>query len=89
MQWPQVVITILSGNIYSQKHQKVVIYITTSYFCKDKPTKKREVQALSEAMTELGLDSGIIITRNEEEKIVIENKEIHVMPIWRFLLEWN
>lgn len=50
-------------------------------------TKKREVAALSEAMTELGLNSSLIVTRNEEEQIKIEAKTISVMPIWRFLID--
>lgn len=50
-------------------------------------TRKREISALNEAMIELGLDSGIIVTRNEEERLHIENRKIDIMPIWRFLLE--
>ena len=49
-------------------------------------TRKREVIALNEAMDELNLKSGIIVTRNEEEYFKIEDKTIHIMPIWRFLL---
>lgn len=49
-------------------------------------TRKREVAALSEAMAELGLKSGIIVTKNEEEWIKTETGEIEVMSIWRFLL---
>jgi predicted AAA+ superfamily ATPase len=50
-------------------------------------TRKREVLALNEAMDELNLKSGIIVTRNEEEHLKIEDKTIHIMPIWRFLIE--
>lgn len=50
-------------------------------------TRKREVLALSEAMEELGLTSGTIVTRNEEDTMIIEGKTIHIMPAWRFLLE--
>lgn len=49
-------------------------------------TSKREVAALSEAMAELGLKSGIIVTKNEEEQIKADAGNIEVMPIWRFLL---
>jgi predicted AAA+ superfamily ATPase len=51
-------------------------------------TRKREILALSEAMNELGLNSSIIVTRNEEQQIQLENRIIYVMPIWRFLLDW-
>ena len=49
-------------------------------------TRKREVSALSEAMTELGLKSGTIVTRNDEEKIEVGGGYIEVVPAWRFLL---
>jgi predicted AAA+ superfamily ATPase len=49
--------------------------------------RKREVAALSEAMTELKLTTGIIVTRNEEEEIRVDPGTISVVPIWRFLLE--
>ena len=39
-----------------------------------------------EAMAELGLKSGIIVTRNEKKKIDFEGGQINIMPIWRFLL---
>jgi predicted AAA+ superfamily ATPase len=50
-------------------------------------TKRREVVALEEAMEELHLQSAVIVTRNEEEKIVLGAKTISVVPAWRFLVE--
>jgi len=49
-------------------------------------TRKREVTALDEAMAELGLKTGTIVTRNEEEEIEIDGRKIEVAPVWRFLL---
>jgi len=49
-------------------------------------TRKREIAALGEAMTELGLSTGIIVTRGEEQRITGEWGEIEVVPAWRFLL---
>ena len=49
-------------------------------------TRKREVAALNEAMAELGLESGMIVTRNEEEEIEVDSGRIDVMAAWRFLL---
>ena len=49
-------------------------------------TRKREVAALSAAMAEYGLKSGIVVTRNEEDKIHVDAGKIEVVPIWRFLL---
>lgn len=52
----------------------------------DRQTRAREVSALVEAMAELRLTSGIIVTRNEEERIELESGGIDVVPVWRFLL---
>lgn len=52
----------------------------------DPQTRKREIAALTEAMAELKLSSGTIVTRSEEEKILAESGEIHVVSAWRFLL---
>ncbi len=49
-------------------------------------TRKREVTALGEAMVELGLKTGTIVTRNEEEEIKVDGGKIEVVPVWRFLL---
>jgi predicted AAA+ superfamily ATPase len=50
-------------------------------------TRKREVAALSEAMAELGLKSGTIVTRGEDEQIDVGGRTIEVVSVWRFLLE--
>ncbi len=50
-------------------------------------TRKRETTALAEAMSEQGLKSGTIVTRNEEARIDVENGTIEVIPAWRFLLD--
>ena len=50
-------------------------------------TRKREVTALGEAMDELNLNSGTIVTRSEEERIDVESGRIDVVPAWRFLLD--
>jgi predicted AAA+ superfamily ATPase len=49
-------------------------------------TRKREAAALSEAMTELNLKHGTIVTRNEDERIDVGGRTIEVIPMWRFLL---
>jgi len=50
-------------------------------------TRKRETAALCEAMAELGLTSGTIVTRHEDEVIAAGGGTIEVVPIWRFLLD--
>lgn len=50
-------------------------------------TRKRELAALSEAMTELEVDTSTLVTRSEDESIKIDGGTIHVVPAWRFLLD--
>jgi len=50
-------------------------------------TRKREIAALNEAMMELGLTTGTIVTRNEDEQIEVGSGIIEVAPVWRFLLD--
>ncbi len=52
----------------------------------DPQTRKRETAALAEAMVELNLAAGTIVTRGEEERIQVESGTIDVVPAWRFLL---
>jgi predicted AAA+ superfamily ATPase len=52
----------------------------------DPQTRKREVTALSEAMAELQMASGTIVTRSEDGQIQTESGKIDVVPAWRFLL---
>lgn len=53
----------------------------------DPQTRKRETAALGEAMAELGLTTGTIVTRNEDERIEAAGGTIDVVAAWRYLLE--
>jgi predicted AAA+ superfamily ATPase len=55
----------------------------------DPKTRKREISALTEAMNELKLTSGIIVTGSEEEVIHVNGGKINIMPAWRFLLRMD
>jgi predicted AAA+ superfamily ATPase len=52
----------------------------------DPKTRKRELGALAEAMQELGLTHGSIVTRNEEETVRLAAGTVEVLPAWRFCL---
>ncbi len=47
--------------------------------------KKRELGGLLEAMRELKLKNGLILTFNQEDKLKMDNKEILVKPVWKWL----
>ena len=53
----------------------------------DPQTMKRETAALSEAMLQLGLKTGTIVTRNESRQITSGSGGIEVVPVWKFLLD--
>ena len=47
---------------------------------------QRELSGLTEAMDELKQKKGLILTLNQSDKIVINDKLIHVIPVWQWLL---
>ena len=49
--------------------------------------EKREVEGILEAMNKFKLKEGFIITLDEERDIEIKGKKIHVLPVWKWLLE--
>ena len=53
----------------------------------DQKTRTREIRALTEAMSELGISQGTIVTKSEEEQILADPGQIDVVPAWRFLLD--
>ena len=53
----------------------------------DPKTRKREVAALNQAMSVLGLREGTIVTRDEDETVPVDAGRIDVVPAWRFLLD--
>ncbi len=52
----------------------------------DPKTREREINALSTAMSELNLVTGVVVTRNEERSIEVPAGIIRVVPAWKFLL---
>lgn len=52
----------------------------------DETTRKREIDGLLLALNKYELQSGTIITLDEEENIVQANKSITVKPLWKWLL---
>jgi predicted AAA+ superfamily ATPase len=49
-------------------------------------TERRELTALTEAMQEMKLKEGTIVTRNESQEVVTPAGRITVLPAWKFLL---
>ena len=59
-----------------------------SYGLADMETKKREMDGLLEAIEAYHLPSGMILTYDDpEENIEINGKQIHILPVWKWLIE--
>ncbi len=52
-------------------------------------TRQRELAALQEAMIELKSTTGLIVTRNETERVQSETGVVEIIPLWRFLLYFS
>ncbi|MBS3790953.1 MAG: ATP-binding protein [Candidatus Thermoplasmatota archaeon] len=49
-------------------------------------TRERELQGLKDAMEEYDLEEGLVLTENEKDNIVLDGREIDVLPVWLWLL---
>jgi len=69
-----------------RRHKRVLMLVQVCESIADPQTRKRETTALAEAMAELKLKQGTIVTRGEEEHMQLGAGTIDVVPAWRFLL---
>jgi predicted AAA+ superfamily ATPase len=53
----------------------------------DEDTKKREIDSLLQAMEELKLNIGTILSYNSEENLKIDKKSIKIMPVFKWLID--
>ena len=63
------------------------LLLQVSYNLNAPETRKREMNGLIEAMKELEINDGVIITYDSQEKIKIDNFVITVIPAWKWLLQ--
>lgn len=50
-------------------------------------TRRREIDALVEASSELGLEKATIVTFDMQESVEIDGLEIEILPFWKWALE--
>lgn len=48
--------------------------------------KKREIEALREAMGKFGLDKGTVVTLSEEDEEPVPEGVIEIVPAWKWFL---
>ena len=70
-----------------RKGAKTEYLIQVCYDIAGKKTLDREITALTEAYTELGSGSLIILTWQTQDIINSNNKQIRLLPLWKWLLE--
>ncbi len=63
--------------------------VQVSYSLKEETTRKREITALLKMAAVMEVEKLLIITNDEEEVITENGKEINVIPIWKWLLEFD
>lgn len=69
-----------------REKNKIAEAIQVSVALSNPEVEKREVEGLIEAMKTYGLKTGTIITENEHRSVKIDNYQVEVIPIWKFLL---
>ncbi|MFV0437852.1 MAG: ATP-binding protein [Desulfopila sp.] len=67
--------------------ERTVMLILVCASLADPHVKQSEVRSLSEAMVELAVAEGTIVTWRTDETIPVGFGTIQVVPVWRFLLE--
>lgn len=67
--------------------ERTILLVQVCAFLADPRVKQSEVRSLSEAMVELAVAEGTIVTWRTEETIPVGFGTILVVPVWRFLLE--
>ena len=49
--------------------------------------KDREIKGLVEALEKFNLKKGLILTFNQQDEFIFNNKIVKVLPVWKWLLE--
>lgn len=63
------------------------IFAIQVYYELTEENQEREVDGLVEALKKFKLNTGLILTYNQKDKIMKENKKIVLKPVWEWFLE--
>ncbi|MCL2435895.1 MAG: ATP-binding protein [Lentimicrobiaceae bacterium] len=69
-----------------EEQNRITLAIQVCYDLDNEKTKKREISSLVKAMDLYQLQEGYIFTLDTEYELVIENKTIKLIPVWKWLL---
>lgn len=70
-----------------RENMHLAMAIQVSQSLASENVQKRETDGLIEAMETYNVPSGMILTENENNELLINGRSIRIMPIWRWLLE--
>ncbi len=68
-----------------QNGERVVQLIQVCWDMHNDDTRKRELRGLQEASTATGCTNLLLITHDEEEKLLLDNKQVWVIPAWKWI----
>ena len=69
-----------------QRNENVIQLIQVTWDMTDENTRTKEVNGILEASQVTGCNKLFILTKEEENLIEIEGKQIHILPVWKWLL---
>ncbi|MBD3840186.1 MAG: ATP-binding protein, partial [Epsilonproteobacteria bacterium] len=72
-------------DFYAKLDEKEIL-VNVTYEMKDEKTRKREVEGLLEAMEYFSMKEAYLITHEERDELLIEDKKIRVVPMIEWLL---
>ncbi len=66
--------------------ENVYHLIQVSYTLSGYNTKQREIQASINTAKEIPNTQNILLTYNETDNIILDNIEIEILPVWKWLI---
>lgn len=69
-----------------KKGLKIQKAIQVCYSLNNEETKQKELNSLVKGLDELGLKEGTILTKDETDELIVKDKKIKIMPVWKWLL---
>ncbi len=70
-----------------QHEDRVERLIQVCWDMHDEETRKRELRGLLEASATIGCTNLLLITHDEEDVLTIDDKQVHVIPAWKWMTE--
>lgn len=70
----------------SREDGQIIFACQVTRSLNEEKTRKREINGLLSALKAYNLPEGTILTEDEAEELIVEDKRIYIRPIWRWLL---